>query len=61
MYLYKNNGYSYDSKQLIIENFQKILKENKIITTIRKTRGEDILGACGQLKSLSQRPKTNAS
>ncbi len=44
-----------------IENFQKILKENKIITTIRKTRGEDILGACGQLKSLSQRPKTNAS
>lgn len=32
-----------------ILNFQKILNELGFITTIRKTRGDDIDGACGQL------------
>jgi 23S rRNA (adenine2503-C2)-methyltransferase len=38
----------------IIE-FQKILKKNNIMATIRKTRGDDNLAACGQLKSSSIR------
>ena len=37
-----------------IEKFQKyILQEGKILATIRKPRGEDILAACGQLKSFN--------
>ena len=32
-----------------IEQFQKILQKGGIITTIRKTRGDDVAGACGQL------------
>lgn len=40
-----------------IEKFQKILKNAGLISPIRKTRGDDVMAACGQLKSLSQRPK----
>ena len=37
-----------------IEKFQKyVMEEGKILATIRKPRGEDILAACGQLKSLN--------
>lgn len=43
------------SKGKQIEHFQNILKERGIITTIRKTRGDDVMAACGQLKSISQR------
>jgi 23S rRNA (adenine2503-C2)-methyltransferase len=32
-----------------IEQFAKILLDAKIITTVRKTRGDDIAAACGQL------------
>lgn len=42
----------------IIE-FQKILHKNKIVATIRKTRGDDNMAACGQLKSSSQRIARN--
>lgn len=42
-----------------IINFQKIITENKIIATIRKTRGQDQMAACGQLKSQSQRVAKN--
>lgn len=38
--------------------FQQILKESGLIATIRKTRGDDAMAACGQLKSLSQRVKS---
>ncbi|MBL6664254.1 MAG: 23S rRNA (adenine(2503)-C(2))-methyltransferase RlmN [Rickettsiales bacterium] len=38
-----------------ILNFQKILKNSGLIAPIRKTRGEDAMAACGQLKSLSKR------
>ncbi len=32
-----------------IRDFSEVLRQKNIITTIRKTRGPDILGACGQL------------
>jgi len=40
-----------------IEAFAKILRDKGLDAPIRKTRGEDILAACGQLKSASV--KTN--
>ncbi len=33
-----------------IRKFQKVLAEANITTTIRTTRGDDVTGACGQLK-----------
>jgi 23S rRNA (adenine2503-C2)-methyltransferase len=39
-----------------INNFKKFILENgKIIATIRMPRGDDILAACGQLKSLNEK------
>ncbi len=38
-----------------ILQFQKILKDSGLVAPIRKTRGEDVMAACGQLKSDSQR------
>lgn len=46
-----------NSDQDQILEFQKILKNADLIAPIRKTRGEDAMAACGQLKSLSQRVK----
>ncbi len=40
-----------------IHSFKRILQEYHLSTPIRKTRGQDILAACGQLKSESQRKK----
>ena len=40
-----------------IHAFGRILMEAGIVTPIRKTRGEDIMAACGQLKSLSELKK----
>ncbi len=37
------------SPKKVIEDFQNILVNANIITTVRKTRGEDEGGACGQL------------
>ncbi len=45
---FPNSGYE-RSKMETIRAFQKILAENGILTTIRKTRGPDIDAACGQL------------
>lgn len=40
--------------------FRDYLTENKIVTTIRKSRGEDILAACGMLStSKSSEEKNN--
>tara|TARA_Y100000389_G_scaffold204911_1_gene260710 strand:+ start:274 stop:1335 length:1062 start_codon:yes stop_codon:yes gene_type:complete len=47
-------NYQVSNMNKIIE-FQKILQKNHIVTTIRKTRGDDNMAACGQLKSESQR------
>ena len=38
--------------------FGRIIKDAKYAVTIRKTRGQDVMAACGQLKSASQREKT---
>jgi 23S rRNA (adenine2503-C2)-methyltransferase len=40
-----------------IETFSKILRDKGMDAPIRKTRGDDILAACGQLKSASKRYK----
>lgn len=37
--------------------FGKIIKDGGFTATIRKTRGQDVMAACGQLKSDSQREK----
>ena len=42
------------SPDLIIENFRNRLNSAGIMTTIRASRGEDILAACGMLSSKSQ-------
>lgn len=54
----KWDGCEYDrSANDAIFRFQRILKDAKLIATIRKTRGDDVLAACGQLKSQSMREK----
>jgi 23S rRNA (adenine2503-C2)-methyltransferase len=50
-------GY-YCSDAAQIQNFEKILKNANLTVSIRKIRGDDVLAACGQLKSTSQRLKT---
>jgi 23S rRNA (adenine2503-C2)-methyltransferase len=40
-----------------MDKFSKILIEAGVTATVRKPRGRDILAACGQLKSESQRSK----
>jgi 23S rRNA (adenine2503-C2)-methyltransferase len=39
------------SKEERMISFQNILLKNQIVATVRRSRGLDILGACGQLKS----------
>ena len=45
---FPNSGFVSSSRNQIVR-FQKILQDGGYITTIRKTRGEDIDAACGQL------------
>jgi 23S rRNA (adenine2503-C2)-methyltransferase len=33
----------------VVQSFAKILNDSGIVTTVRKTRGDDIDAACGQL------------
>ena len=40
-----------------ISEFQKILKDAGLVAPVRKTRGDDVMAACGQLKSASEREK----
>ena len=40
-----------------ISSFAKIIEKAGYSSPVRKTRGEDILAACGQLKSLTERKK----
>ena len=44
-----------DIEQIV--KFQQILKNSALIAPIRKTRGDDVLAACGQLKSDSERQR----
>lgn len=50
-----------NSKFDATEKFRKILKDANLVATIRKTRGEDVMAACGQLKSASQRIRKNTA
>lgn len=45
---FPKSGYESSNKDRILK-FQKILIDHDIVTTIRKTRGDDIDAACGQL------------
>ena len=45
---FPNSGYECSSRSTI-QAFQKVLMDAGIVTTIRKTRGDDIDAACGQL------------
>ena len=45
---FPKSGYESSSRERIL-SFQKILMDSGIVTTIRKTRGDDIDAACGQL------------
>ena len=48
-------GSSYTrSSEERMTSFQQVLLKNRIISTVRRSRGLDILGACGQLKSSKQ-------
>ncbi|WP_425478861.1 23S rRNA (adenine(2503)-C(2))-methyltransferase RlmN [Novilysobacter concretionis] len=38
------------SSEVDIRAFQKLLQEARVLTTVRRTRGDDIDAACGQLK-----------
>ncbi len=48
-----------NSKNEQIHRFQNILKKSGLVAPIRKTRGQDAMAACGQLKSTSIRTKQN--
>jgi len=37
------------SEAVSIDNFAKILRDNGIMVTVRRSRGHDIDAACGQL------------
>ena len=41
-----------------MEKFGKIIQEAGYIATIRRSRGQDILGACGQLRTESEKKKS---
>lgn len=45
---FPNSGFESSSRNQIVR-FQRILQSHGFITTVRKTRGEDIDAACGQL------------
>lgn len=40
-----------------MEKFAKIIEDAGYIATIRRSRGQDIFGACGQLRTESQKVK----
>ena len=42
-----------------IYNFQKVLLDNAIIATIRWSKGQDVFGACGQLRAKREIPLIN--
>ena len=49
-------GYEPSNKETV-DKFFNIVKRSGHIVTLRKSKGEDILGACGQLKTESERKK----
>lgn len=61
---FANSGYKRSTTEAI-NNFRDVLMQAGIVTTVRKTRGEDIAAACGQLagqvKNKMRRTKINAN
>jgi 23S rRNA (adenine2503-C2)-methyltransferase len=49
-------GYEPSNKKAV-NNFFNLIKSSGHIVTLRKSKGEDILGACGQLKTDSERKR----
>ena len=45
---FNESGFDRSSEKVVIR-FQKILIDAGLVTTVRRTRGDDIAGACGQL------------
>jgi 23S rRNA (adenine2503-C2)-methyltransferase len=45
---FPDSGYLCSNKE-VIQLFKKVLTDNGLLVTIRKTRGDDIDAACGQL------------
>lgn len=45
----EESGYA-TSKQDSVQKFQKVLSKNGVVVSVRSTKGEDIDGACGQLR-----------
>ena len=51
-------GVKYEpSTKEVVNKFFKLIKNSGHIVTLRKSKGEDILGACGQLKTESEKKK----
>jgi 23S rRNA (adenine2503-C2)-methyltransferase len=49
------------SEESVIREFQKILLDSDVLTMVRRTRGDDIDAACGQLKGqVLDRTRRNA-
>lgn len=54
-------GSEYECSDMeVIEDFARRLKKAGLAAPIRKTRGEDIMAACGQLKSESEKKRASA-
>ena len=47
------------TERVEMEKFGKIIQDSGYVATIRRSRGQDILGACGQLKTESQKININ--
>ena len=45
------------TKRVDMEKFGKVIQEAGYVATIRRSRGQDILGACGQLRTESLKIK----
>ena len=55
-------GVNYEpSDKEVVNKFFNIIKKSGNIVTLRKSKGEDILGACGQLKTESEKSRNNKS
>ena len=54
---FNDSGFNRSSERAI-RQFQKILIDAGLVTTVRKTRGDDIAGACGQLAGQVENRRT---
>ena len=57
---FKGSGFDRSSEKTV-RQFQKVLIDAGLVTTVRKTRGDDIAGACGQLAGQVKNRRTPRS